>query len=129
MCDCELPDFCHQELRRARRPHRCVECGGVIGVGTSYEHTAGKWDGELDTFATCLPCADVRDRLARATGCCAPFGSMFGDAVISGKRGLRLRLDDVELAPGANPRHGREDEHIALATVAGLWFRWREDAA
>ena len=121
MCDCDMPAFYSEEYRRARRPHRCVECGGAIASGARYQHASGKWDGDLRSYATCLTCAEVRESLGRATGCCVFLGAMFADATYYEGGGLRLRLDDVEL--------GDVDEDAALASVAGLWFRWREHLA
>ena len=48
----------------ARTEHECCECGCTIQPGDTYEHVRGCWDGSWSTFKTCIPCADLRDRLA-----------------------------------------------------------------
>ncbi len=67
-CDCsfyigdlDMPEFSSTSVRRARKLHSCCECGEAIAPGTRYEYVAGKWDGEMDTHATCLPCAAIRE--------------------------------------------------------------------
>lgn len=58
-CDYDPPEFYHLEIRRARKPHKCHECGGFISVGEQYEHVRGKWEGYVDTFNTCERCRDI----------------------------------------------------------------------
>jgi len=57
---------------KARKAHVCVECGAEIKSGEVYERTSGVWDGRPDSFATCLPCARIREDICE----CAPFGHM-----------------------------------------------------
>ena len=45
---------------KARKPHKCYECGIMINPGDRYERVAGKWEGEFATFETCLFCVEVR---------------------------------------------------------------------
>lgn len=56
----------------ARKPHRCCECKETIQPGTRYERFAGKWDGEVRAYVTCLECREIRASL-----CCDGF--IFGD--------------------------------------------------
>lgn len=58
-CDYDAPAFYHMEIRRARKPHKCWECGGPILAGEHYEHVRGKWDNMVDTFNTCVRCRDL----------------------------------------------------------------------
>jgi len=37
------------ESRKARKPHRCIWCGGVIAVGEQYTHCRGVMDGDMQT--------------------------------------------------------------------------------
>jgi hypothetical protein len=68
-CDFDPPEFYHREIRRARKPHRCHECGGAIVVGEQYEHVRGKWEGYIDTFDTCERCVDIRTWLKNNVPC------------------------------------------------------------
>ena len=43
VCDYDPQIFCWSKVRKARKPHRCYECGGPIRSGERYEYAAGKW--------------------------------------------------------------------------------------
>jgi len=64
-------EFFHVEVRKARKPHKCCECGKQILPGEKYEHVRGKHDGEMRTADTCLICREI----AEAFYC---DGRMFG---------------------------------------------------
>jgi hypothetical protein len=51
-------------VRRARKPHKCVECREAIPIGARYEHASGIWDGRADSYKTCLSCIEIRDHFA-----------------------------------------------------------------
>jgi len=53
--------FCHIEIRKERKSHRCSECEREIMRGEKYEHATGKSDGDLWSFDTCLLCAEIAD--------------------------------------------------------------------
>jgi hypothetical protein len=59
VCDYDPPEFYHREIRRARKEHKCCECGGRMLPGEQYEHVRGKWDGFVDTYDTCARCCDL----------------------------------------------------------------------
>jgi len=56
----------------ARKPHGCCECGEPIVKGEVYHRADGMWDGRWDHWATCRPCALIRDDI-----CCGWF--VFGE--------------------------------------------------
>lgn len=59
--DCGDTEFIRTEIRKARKPHMCSECGKVIPVGEKYEHADGKTDGDFWGYDTCLICAEIAD--------------------------------------------------------------------
>ena len=59
-CDDSNPDVMTEEIRQARRQHKCGECGRVISPGESYEHIRGLWDGKWSTNKTCADCMSIR---------------------------------------------------------------------
>ena len=64
--DGDTAEFIDEKDVKARKTHKCCECGDVISIGTTYERTVGKWrDGtkNINTFRTCLPCAEIRRAL------------------------------------------------------------------
>ena len=69
-CACIIGDYddcCEVELQnkmvKARKNHKCCECGRVIEKGEKYEYCVAVWDGDLRTFKTCHGCKIIRDEL------------------------------------------------------------------
>ncbi len=54
---------CLKTRPKARKPHRCCECGELINIGETYEQAKGLLAGQWDTFRTCIPCVNMRDDL------------------------------------------------------------------
>lgn len=67
--------------RRARKPHRCVECYRTIAPGDTYARFAGVGDGSAWSEPMCLACEGlttfVWDRV-RAMGLREDLGPSFG---------------------------------------------------
>jgi hypothetical protein len=60
--DCDeygYSDFCYVDVRKARKPHRCCECGKQIEAGEKYEHSRSKFDGDFSSCDTCLICVEI----------------------------------------------------------------------
>lgn len=58
--DFELPEICTERIiRRARKNHRCCECGELILAGLPYKRIAGKWNGEFSQYKFCMTCVDL----------------------------------------------------------------------
>jgi len=75
-CNCSYtdydgPSFVREEMRRAGKPHRCVECGDTIERGARHEYVTGKWEGEWGTYRTCMGCLNMRRRFC-------PDGWLYG---------------------------------------------------
>jgi hypothetical protein len=70
MCnvDYDRPDFYVQDQRRARREHKCGECGRTIAKGEFYVRSSGKWDGLCNSFKHCEHCAVLAAWLERECG-------------------------------------------------------------
>lgn len=76
-CDYDPPEFCSSSVRKARKPHRCEECGNEIRPGDLYEYVSGKWDGWFSTFTTCDFCLDLRVWTENNLPCfCPVMGNM-----------------------------------------------------
>ena len=72
--DSEAPSFFRETWVKARKEHKCCECGEVIKNGDEYQYIAGSWEGDLSTFKTCERCADLRDALVEIV--CPEFGKL-----------------------------------------------------
>lgn len=73
------PEFYSMEYPRARKQHRCGECGKTIEIGERYQRFSGKFDGDMFWEKTCENCAEIRDGFT----CYAPppFGSLWSEMV------------------------------------------------
>lgn len=59
----DLNDFEHSEIRKARKPHKCVECHETIQPGTKYERFVARGDGRFFTVTICLLCREIQHAL------------------------------------------------------------------
>lgn len=79
-CDYDPADFYSRQMRKARKVHRCEECGCAINAAEHYERVTGKWDGDVTTFKTCSRCIALRDCLQAHLPCfCWAHGNLLGD--------------------------------------------------
>lgn len=64
--------FESEEVRRARKQYKCVECRETIAIGDKYHYEVGLNDGHFFTNRTCEPCYEIRSAF-----CCGAW--IFGD--------------------------------------------------
>lgn len=55
--------FFSAEYPRARKEHRCDQCGRTIQVGEVYRRQGGVWDGRMSTSICCLQCEAFAEAL------------------------------------------------------------------
>lgn len=67
-CSCDVyvegdgyPAFYNDLTHKARKNHRCCECGRDIIAGETYNYTSGLWDGKFDVYKTCADCVSIRN--------------------------------------------------------------------
>lgn len=58
----------NRTTRKARKDHKCVECGDTIHKQQSYDYTSMLYDGQWTTWRTCLLCAEIGDHFACGNG-------------------------------------------------------------
>lgn len=64
MCfDTERPDAYGEEIRKARKPHRCDGCQREILAGDLYVSGHGIFDGEAFSLKVCGACEHTRERI------------------------------------------------------------------
>lgn len=82
-CFCDdnvVPAFYDKTTPRARKAHRCDECGAAIQLGEKYESVKGKWDGDFLFFKTCSRCTALREHVAAHVPCaCLSHGALLDD--------------------------------------------------
>ena len=121
VCFCDYSDveefqFCVQTIRRARKEHRCYECGEAIPVGAQYEECRALFDGDISTMRTCLPCSRIR----RDYGCGLYGGlaetvwDLLGIDIVTGR--TMEDPDDQEEEEGSESDNGRYK-----ARAVSLW--------
>ncbi len=92
----ELPTCWKTCMPTARIRHRCCECYGVIEPGERYHLDSGVWDGEGESFKTCLQCDEIRTEEQRGMhGDCIAFGYLLEHVVESGDRKLLDRCIEI----------------------------------
>ena len=63
MDDCDNPAQAYREItRRARKDHKCCECGNMIPALDYYRYSSGIWDNRGESFKTCWSCVAFRNR-------------------------------------------------------------------
>lgn len=70
-------EACYKTIRKARKPHKCYECGDAIPAGSKYEYYSGIWEREPFSHKTCLLCVEIRDHFACGGGWL--FGELWND--------------------------------------------------
>lgn len=66
--DAEPAEILQEEIRKARKEHRCSECRRAIAIGEEYLYEFTKFDGETHTYKTCAHCQVGRLWLQRECG-------------------------------------------------------------
>jgi hypothetical protein len=81
-CDNDPPSVMRKEQRKAKKEHRCCECGRTIRSGETYEYVWGVWDGSAGTYKTCSHCVALRDYTTAHVPCfCWYYGGMRIEAI------------------------------------------------
>jgi hypothetical protein len=58
-------EFSNHSNPKARKDHRCDECGKRIKTGETYSRMDGKWEGEMTSHKAHTDCAALCDALYR----------------------------------------------------------------
>lgn len=83
MCDLagdERAEVFEEEVRRARKEHRCECCRRTIAVGERYARTFVVFEGEPDSAKACLACHRAIQRFGKAHRF-YPFPSSFAECL------------------------------------------------
>ena len=58
--NCEMPQAYSMATPKARKQHKCCECGGVIAVGEKYNRHSGVWENTPASYKVCVDCDNLR---------------------------------------------------------------------
>lgn len=78
-CSCDDADVVtvlKSKTVKARKQHKCYECGKVINPGDQYHYLAGVSCGDMYRQHTCLFCRHVFEDLM-SMGYCVHFGGLW----------------------------------------------------
>lgn len=79
-CDYDSPQVYSSKIVKARKEHRCYECGRTIKAGERYESAFGVSDGDTYQPHTCGDCVDIRQFIQNNIPCfCWAHGNLFED--------------------------------------------------
>ena len=108
------PEFYREGIVKARKIHRCCECGDQISAGVKYHRFSGKWEGRVDVYTTCLPCSEIRASL-----CCGgwTFGALWEAAA-------ETFFEDMTTGCLAKLKTA-----VAKEKLVGRWRKWKGLAA
>lgn len=74
-CECGTDgyaSFYQTTYRRARKTHRCRECGIEIAPGDLYERTISVFQGDFTAEKKCEPCSDLAESITALGFCYTP---------------------------------------------------------
>lgn len=115
---CDFAELYEERFRRARKEHKCGECGRTIREGERYSYTSMKFEGEFSDHKTCVRCDRVRDAIFKKyeIDCGIPLGGLFSEiesTVIEQMRVVWKRNDNPRpcrrhLSPDGENEHMRK---------------------
>ena len=79
--DFEYPVFYDEKKVRAKKDHKCCECGGAILKGEVYKYISGLWGRRFESYKTCPDCTHIRCEAGRTNpdGCGIALGELRGE--------------------------------------------------
>ena len=110
-CSCDSYAYPYREERdrKARKPHKCGECGSAIKPGESYWYATGRCEGDWFDAKVCQRCTALYDWVKAHVPClCTSFGNMLEELLMCAEEAGR---DAPGLHFGALRRYSRIYKH------------------
>lgn len=73
--------FSNSRIIKARKDHKCYECGRPINKGGMYHYFSGLCEGDFSDYHTCLDCHNIRIGLTCEDGLWPYFGDLWNDII------------------------------------------------
>ena len=115
-CDYDPVSFLiEREVKKSRKPHRCVECRGPVAVGESYRRRRYGFEGRVHNEAICARCCELIQWATISAPCfCYGFGNLMED--------VRSMVEDVApVVPGFVLEWGRRIVRIKRHATGQHW--------
>lgn len=112
---CELPQCITEAKPKARKRHKCCECGGLIMEGEVYIRVSGIWDCTPARFKVCVDCDALRteaDESVQYPDEMTPFGYLSETLSNMGNEELSKRFAEVK---------AKRKPAFANADEAAMW--------
>ena len=79
MCTCDVlsSDLFRKTIRRARKPHKCCECGATIQPSSKYADIFGVWEGDEMGYKQCLECNQIGEKITKEDDCGYGIGELY----------------------------------------------------
>lgn len=106
-------EFFYERSYRARKEHKCAECGDVITVGTKYKRVGGKCEGQMWHEIVCAPCFEINETFSCGNG--AEWGN-FWEAMWD------YVLPELRVTSPCFNKLSME----ARVKVTEKWWKWKE---
>lgn len=82
-CSCDYDPvsfYVESDVKKSRKPHRCVECRGPIAVGEAYRRRRYGFEGDVYNEAICPRCCELLRWAQISVPCfCYGFGNLLDD--------------------------------------------------
>lgn len=133
-CDYEPSDVWCLTEPKARKEHKCCECGGTIRRGERHKRVSSLYDGRWSTFRRCADCAvtacDLKQLLEGYGSCLCDFwGDMRGEMYnIADYASVELLRKLEPVYAGFNAAVKERGGH-GLSCMGEMFERLREEEA
>ncbi len=97
---------------KARKAHKCYECGEQIPIGAEHRCVTGLWDGKWETYRWCAACHEVVGEFSDGA---RVFGSLWEEMEANWDEGAHLQACLNRLSSAA-----------AKAHMVRRWRKWKE---
>jgi len=105
---CDRADVSTRDDRKARKPHRCIECAREIAPGETYRQDKSLYEGTWDTYKTCSHCLVGQAWLADNCGGWV-FGSVYEEMVEHSREYQQIGFGLLRVAVGMRRQWKRFD--------------------
>lgn len=109
--DGDTAQFYNESTVKARKPHKCFECGETIPAGARYKRASGKWEGQMETYHFCAGCDEAAGEFVEGA---RNFGMLWEEFESNWEDGAHLQACLNRLSTAAAKEH-----------MLKRWLQWK----